>query len=102
MKKPDNTKFIVPGELYIHRFLAREGPPVYYIVWNKQSSRVFTDRKAILKHIKWPIKTPTGDAIREWLDQFDDPETNQKELDMQQVFKEGWGPEAHENTKMIT
>jgi hypothetical protein len=102
LKKLDNSKFVVPGELYIHRFLAREGPPVYYIVWNKQSSKVFTDQKAILKHIKWPIKTPTGDAIREWFTQFEDPTAAEKELDMSRIYKEGWGPEAHEDTKMIT
>ena len=100
MKK--DQKFVVPGELYIHRFLAREGPSPYYIVWQKDSARVFMDQKSILKHIKWPVKTPTGDAIREWFTQFDDPREPQEQLDMEKIYKEGWGPEAHENTKMIT
>ncbi|BAQ94457.1 hypothetical protein HOQ56_gp32 [uncultured phage_MedDCM-OCT-S38-C3] len=25
------------------------------------------DAKAVLKAVKWPVKTPTGDALREWL-----------------------------------
>ena len=100
MKKSE--KYIVPGELYIHRYLAREGPSPYYIVWQKDSAKVFTDEKAILKHIKWPVKTPTGDAIREWFQQFEAVEAPAEELNMEKIYKEGWGPEAHENTKMIT
>ena len=107
MTKGKNDKFIVPGELYIHRFTAREGPSPYFIVWQKDSARVFTDPKVILKHIKWPVKTPTGDAIREWFKTFEEVPVPKEELDMKKIYKEGWGPEAHEedptaNTKMVT
>ena len=32
---------------------------------------LFTDTKKILRFIKWPKGTPTGDSIREWLASFD-------------------------------
>ena len=28
------------------------------------------DRKALLKAVKWPVKTTTGDALRAWLDEI--------------------------------
>ena len=34
------------------------------------SGRWFT-RKQVLKFAGWPIKTPTGDSLRAWLDQLD-------------------------------
>ena len=73
-----------------------------------RSSRLFTDYKAILRWIKWPSKTPTGDALREWFASFEQkPETPAPELDMAQLQREGFGPEAHDddptaNTKMVT
>jgi len=74
------------------------------------SSRLFTDHKAILRWIKWPSKTPTGDALREWFASFDKkPEAPAPELDMAKIQREGFGPEAHDedddptaNTKMVT
>lgn len=36
--------------------------------WRPHVSQVFTDRKALLKFINWPPKTPTGDLIRGWID----------------------------------
>lgn len=105
LTKPD--RFLVDGELYLERQRAREGPPIYYICCMKRSSRTFTDYKDILKHIKWPTKTPTGDALREWLNGFEDKKQETKALDLERVKKEGFGPEAHEddptsNTKMVT
>ena len=73
-----------------------------------KSARPFTDPKAILRWIKWPKGTPTGDALREWLASFDQkPETPTPELDMAVIKAEGFGPEAHnddptDKTKMIT
>ena len=52
------------GSLWIERTRHREGPPVVYTVMIKESSRAFTDHKAILKFVKWPKGTPTGDALR--------------------------------------
>jgi hypothetical protein len=28
------------------------------------------DRKAVLKAVRWPVKTTTGDALRAWLDEI--------------------------------
>ena len=59
------------GQLWIERNRRREGPPVVYTVLCGNSARPFTDPKAILKWVKWPKGTPTGDALREWLASFD-------------------------------
>ena len=96
------------GQLWIERNRRREGPPVVYTVLCGKSARPFTDPKAILKWVKWPKGTPTGDALREWLASFEQkPQAPAPELDMAKIKAEGFGPEAHDddptaNTKMIT
>ena len=96
------------GQLWIERNRRREGPPVVYTVLCGKSARPFTDPKAILKWVKWPKGTPTGDALREWLASFEQkPQTPAPELDMAKIKAEGFGPEAHDddptaNTKMVT
>ena len=96
------------GQLWIERNRRREGPPVVYTVLCGKSARPFTDPKTILKWVKWPKGTPTGDALREWLASFDQkPQTPAPELDMAKIKAEGFGPEAHDddptaNTKMVT
>ena len=65
------------------------------------SARLFTDHKALLRWVKWPSKTPTGDALREWLASFDqEAQAPAPESDFAERIKaEGFGPEAHdENT----
>ena len=62
------------------------------------SSRPFTDTKQLLRWVKWPKGTPTGDALREWLASFDEkPQAPAPELDWDKIKAEGFGPEAHEN-----
>jgi len=62
-----------------------------------KSARPFTDTKAILKWVKWPKGTPTGDALREWLASFEQkPQAPAPELDMAKIKAEGFGPEAHD------
>ena len=69
---------------------------------------LFTDTKKILRFIKWPKGTPTGDLLREWLASFDQkPEAPAPKLDMAKIKAQGFGPEAHDDdptakTKMIT
>lgn len=70
-----------------------------FVCWKPNVSMLFTDRKALLKFIGWPRKTPTGDAIREWLDGFDDgtpvvAEQQQTSLDPD-IQATGFGPECH-------
>ena len=35
---------------------------------------LFTDPKALLKFVRWPKSTPTGQALRDWLEFWDVPE----------------------------
>ena len=63
----------------------------------------------VLRHVKWPKGTPTGDSLREWLALFEQKaETPAPEADLAKRIKtEGFGPEAHgddptANTKMVT
>ena len=68
-----------------------------YTVMAGNSARPFTDTKAILKWVKWPKGTPTGDALRDWLASFEQKqEAPAPELDMAQIKAEGFGPEAHD------
>jgi hypothetical protein len=98
----------VAGQLWIERNRRREGPEITYTVLCGKSSRLFTDHKMILRHVKWPKGTPTGDSLREWLGSFEQkPKAPAPELDMAKVKAEGFGPEAHDddptaNTKMVT
>jgi hypothetical protein len=38
-----------------------------YLAWKPDVSMLFTDTKELLAFVAWPRKTPTGDALREWL-----------------------------------
>jgi len=38
-----------------------------YMAWRPHVSMLFTDTKELLRFVAWPPKTPTGDALREWL-----------------------------------
>ena len=99
----------VAGQLWIERKKNREGPPIAYIVLKGFSCMSFATAKEVLKFIHWPQGTTTGDSVREWLASFDDTtDSAVPELDMDQVAKEGFGPEAHDDddptakTKMVT
>ena len=64
--------FYVPSELTIQRVKSREGPPITFVVWQKNSSRIFAEKSAAIKHIRWPKSTPTGQKIIDWFEQFDE------------------------------
>ncbi len=86
----------VAGQLWIERKKNREGPPISYTVLKGFSSMGFTEKSEVLKFIRWPKGTPTGDSVREWLASFDDStDAPAPALDMGQIAKEGFGPEAH-------
>ena len=98
-------------ELFIERNRRREGPPIVYTVRVGDKAMLFTDPKKILRVAKWPKGTPTGDALREWLNSFAEADAKAvaPKLDMAAIKKEGFGPEAHAddndptaNTKMVT
>ena len=96
------------GQLWIERNRRREGPPVVYTVMSGKTARPFTDPKAILRWVKWPKGTPTGDALREWFAAFEQKiEAPAPKLDVAQLQREGFGPECHDpedpttNVKMV-
>jgi hypothetical protein len=63
--------FETRGGLYIsHHKNHREGPKIYFVVRKGRECQMFTDATALLKWIKWPKSEPTGAALREWLDEW--------------------------------
>ena len=40
---------------------------VSYMAWRPHVSMLFTDPQELLTFVGWPRKTPTGEALREWL-----------------------------------
>ena len=59
------------GQLWIEATKHREGPPLVYVCRSGKSSMLFTEPAALLKFVRWPKSTPTGQALREWLDHWD-------------------------------
>jgi len=98
----------------------------WYVVWKPDVSVYCRTRKEVLKFASWPIKTPTGDSLRAWLDQLEaiDQERVSKKAQpltggplmegkapnlSQELLATGFGPEVFQddedptaNTKMIT
>ena len=48
----------------------REGPPSY-LVWVPHASFICLTAADVLKAVKWPKYTPTGAALREWMDEME-------------------------------
>ena len=88
-------RFHVPGSVWVERQVRREGPSPVWVVWKPNTSRGFTDRKAALKFCAWPASTPTGQELRAWFKETDEPAGEAPGLDMERVAAEGFGPEAH-------
>lgn len=103
-----SERFTAGKGLWIERTRHREGPPIVYTVYKSGSARPFVDHKAILRWVKCPKGTPTGDDLRAWFASFEQkPQAPAPELDMAKVKAEGFGPEAHDDdptaqTKMVT
>ncbi len=92
--KPE--RFTAPG-LRIERQWDRWNGALY-IAWRPHVSMAFRDKRSLLRFIAWPVKTPTGDAIREWLNSYDDapaPEPTAPATLSQEVLTTGFGPECH-------
>ena len=92
MLKPKS--FHVPGALLIEQHIVREGPSPYFVAWMPHTSRLFYDRREMMRWIKWPKGTPTREAIDAFLDGLDAPKA-QPTLDLEAIKREGFGPEAH-------
>ena len=39
----------------------------HFTAWRPHTSQAFTDSQSLLRWCRWPTKTPTGDALRQWL-----------------------------------
>ena len=66
-----------------------------YMAWKPDVSMLFTDTKELLAFIAWPKKTPTGDALREWLNASTaEPEP----LPAAQPEASGFGPDPEDPT----
>ena len=98
--KPD--RFEIPGSLFVERSLRREGPSPVYVAWIPHTSRLFYEKKPLLKFCKWPASTTSGVALREWLGTFDDVAAPEPESIAARIKEEGFGPEAHEEPNSQT
>jgi hypothetical protein len=90
--------FTAPGLLVTRQWDRWNGP--LFIAWKPSVSMAFRDRKALLKFVSWPVKTPTGDRLREWLASFEQqaPEPAPDALELSQdLMATGFGPECHLN-----
>ena len=76
-------RFSVSG-LWVER-QQRKGEPITYVAWKPCVSQGFNEPAELLRWLKWPAGTPTGDALRSWL-KDEGPEE---------------GPEPNDNTKAI-
>lgn len=70
------------GGLYVERGFHREGPPVVYVVCYKNTARLFTDEKLILRWVKFGKGTPSRQQLEEFLGigekKMTDPQENTK------------------------
>ena len=48
----------------------REGP-ASFLIYTPGCSQIALTRKEVLKAARWPAKTPTGEALRQWLDEIE-------------------------------
>ena len=87
-------QFEAPG-LKVTRTYDR-GSGEFFIAWKPDVSMWFKDRKAMLKFVAWPPKTPTGDRLRDWLNSFanEEPKAVVDGLTAE-VMETGFGPECH-------
>jgi hypothetical protein len=88
--------FTAPGLVVTRQWDRWNG--ALFIAWKPSVSMAFRERKALLKFVAWPAKTPTGDRFREWLASFEqqspEPAPDATELSPE-VLATGFGPECH-------
>jgi hypothetical protein len=96
----------------------------YYICWQPGASIFVRTRKEVIKFFGWPIKTPTGDALRVWLTDMEAADAEREAAKAPVVVNEtgsgdpqpallltdellatGFGPECHDvdnaNTRTV-
>ena len=93
---------------YVEHHHRREGPKSQFLIMYKGSSKFVTEPIELSRTLGCARYTDASKALREWAEEIHETTLAkyQPELDMEQVKKEGFGPEAHEepsdNTKMVT
>ena len=88
--------FTAPGLLVVRQWDRWNG--ALFLAWKPSVSMAFRERKALLKFVAWPPKTPTGDRFREWLNSFEqqpEQQTEQQSELSSEVLATGFGPECH-------
>jgi len=60
-------EFVVSGALKIERVNFSGYGGFYYLAWQPLMSCICKDSKQLLKFCKWPVSTPTGKRLREWI-----------------------------------
>ena len=91
-------QFYKPGSVFIEYQTRSEGPSPVWVCWKQGRSQGFTDTKALLKFAGWPKSTPTGVALREWLENLPpDVSATKAKQDAVNLEEVSWGPEAHED-----
>ena len=70
-----------------------------YCCWRPNISILCRTRKEVLKFAAWPAKTPTGDALRAALDQWEAIDLERREKTLEPVgdanVEGSWDPQAH-------
>jgi len=87
----------------------------HYVCWKPHVSVFCANRKEVLRFMAWPPKTPTGDALRDWLTEIEERDAVRKtairepqpDLPLSdELLATGWGPETfdidNDNTRMVT
>ncbi|MFZ9619964.1 MAG: hypothetical protein ACO289_02075 [Prochlorococcaceae cyanobacterium] len=103
MTKPDHL-FVRHGSIRIE-WQPKDG---YFICWRPNVSVGGNTRRDVLRFARWPASTPTGQALRDWLNGLDLPEdvaaappvpvddsTDTPAL-APELVATGFGPECHD------
>ena len=91
-------QFYKPGSVFIEYQTPSEGPSPVWVCWKPNSSQGFTDVKALLRFAGWPRSTPTGVALREWLENLPpDIRAIKQQKDAVKLEETSWDPKAHEH-----
>ena len=69
-----------------------------FTAWRPGTSQGFNDAASLLRWAAWPAKTPTGDALRQWLAGLQGaphPEPEPAATEDSSVAAGSWDPQAH-------
>lgn len=104
MTKPENT-FTRTGSIRIE-WMPKDAR---FICWRPHTSAGGNTRRDVLRFARWPASTPTGQALRDWLNSLDLPEdtntpapqpddTTTEVVQLSpEVMATGFGPECHDH-----